>query len=291
MLISLLLAMLPATISTGFISQYATDFDSWVSTHDLESNISIDSTYLVGHPNYQRGIYYELEGFAFYNACIYDFGFSGDFTDKDSTLSFMCLFNRGHLDNVNGTLVLPYTFEIKSVDDNTIYSNLYLTNCYLNIHYNINGSNAVKSVQFQDIFFNGDTSYFNISDYVNWTIGATYNYVDFEYTIRCMPLNYSSSLGTGYYDQGYNDGYNQGNSAGYQQGYTTGLNEGLNVDNTALTIFSGIVNVGLLPVNIFLQILNVEVFGINIGGLITSFMTIAIVIILWRIIKGSGKSD
>jgi len=91
------------------------------------------------------------------------------------------------------------------------------------------------------------------------------------------------------YSQGYNDGYNNGKGDGYQHGYNDGLRDGADYDDISLTIFTGILEVGLLPVNVFLQLLNFEVFGINIGGLVTSLLTIAIVVIIIRVV--TGKKD
>lgn len=97
-----------------------------------------------------------------------------------------------------------------------------------------------------------------------------------------------------YITQGYNDGYwvgfNDGKTQGYQSGYNQGLLDGTEYDDTALTIFTGIIQVGLLPVNVFLQILNFEVFGINIAGFVSALLTISIVIIVIRVITGK-KND
>lgn len=90
---------------------------------------------------------------------------------------------------------------------------------------------------------------------------------------------------------GYNTGYAEGYDAGQQTGYANGLQDGLDTDSTALTIFTGIIDVGLLPVNVFIKMFNYEVFGINIAGLVSGLLTIAIVIIIIRIITGqkNGK--
>lgn len=92
------------------------------------------------------------------------------------------------------------------------------------------------------------------------------------------------------YNSGYDAGYSDGVSKGYQEGYSTGYTEADNQDATALSIFTGIINVGLLPVNFFLNMLNFEVFGINIGAIVSATLTIAIVVIIIRVITGK-KND
>lgn len=98
-------------------------------------------------------------------------------------------------------------------------------------------------------------------------------------------FNKLSNSGTAY-DDGYLDGYTDGE----QIGYTNGVNETLQNGSVASEIFSGIVNIGLLPINVFLGMLNLEVFGINIGALVTALMTIAITIIVIRLVTGK-KND
>lgn len=111
---------------------------------------------------------------------------------------------------------------------------------------------------------------------------------------------YESGYGFGYTDgydegldigtnQGYQSGYSDGNTQGYQTGYASGLLDGQSYDQTALTIFTGIIEVGLLPVNIFLQMFNYEIFGINISGVVSALLTISIVIIIVRFLL--GKKD
>ena len=108
--------------------------------------------------------------------------------------------------------------------------------------------------------------------------------------ITLNPVNEEQWEGT--YQQGYNDGNEEGYNDGLQEGYANGYQDALDQGSTAATIFSGIVNVGLLPVNVFLGILNFEVFGINIGAFVAALMTVAIIIIIIRMFSGGGgKSD
>lgn len=93
------------------------------------------------------------------------------------------------------------------------------------------------------------------------------------------------------YGEGYTNGQEAGDTAGYIRGYAEGTEAVQDLNSTAGMIVSGIINVGLLPVNIFLSILDFEVFGINVGALVGSLLTIAVFMILWRIIKGTANSD
>lgn len=92
------------------------------------------------------------------------------------------------------------------------------------------------------------------------------------------------------YDNGYNNGYQDGYNTAYQTGYNAGIDYASQLDSTALTIFTGFIDVGLLPINVFLQILNFEVFGINIAGFVSALLTISLVVIIIRIVVGS-KND
>lgn len=106
-------------------------------------------------------------------------------------------------------------------------------------------------------------------------------------------INASASYLDGYdngFTYGYDNGYIDGTRSGYQSGYVDGLNEGTSFDSTASTIFEGIFDVGLLPVNVFLTIFNFDLFGVNIAGIISGLLTLAVVVIIIRFMLG-GKGD
>lgn len=132
----------------------------------------------------------------------------------------------------------------------------------------------------------------NISDYYTNSLRTPYSSFTckYDYTSYSETINYNDGYNAGK-QEGYEVGTNEGFNNGYQEGYSAGFQEADNQDSVALTIFTGIINVGLLPVNMFLNIFNFEVFGINIGALVSSFLTIAVVIIIWRIISGSGNKN
>lgn len=94
------------------------------------------------------------------------------------------------------------------------------------------------------------------------------------------------------YQSGYDTGYQSGQSIGYINGYQTGYSDATTefdqYDETALTIFNGILEVGLLPINVFLTIFNFEVFGINFAGVVSALLTVSIVIIIFRFLFGGG---
>ena len=100
------------------------------------------------------------------------------------------------------------------------------------------------------------------------------------------------------YSMGYSDGYLQGIESGpnnqmleqeYERGRQVGIQEGLaqaDYSSTANSIFNGIFTIGLLPVNVFLGFMDWEVFGINIAGLVSGLISVAIVVIIIRFILG-----
>lgn len=97
------------------------------------------------------------------------------------------------------------------------------------------------------------------------------------------------------YNAGYNDGYESAKTLaydnGYGDGYTDGYNEGVQMDDTVFTVFNGILNIALVPINFLLGIFNFEVLGINISSLVTSALTVACVIIVIKMFLGGASDD
>ena len=170
--------------------------------------------------------------------------------------------------------------------------------------------NDIYNIKINVLFFDYDNQYSNAlvinGKYVTPGEGTTYyspyfsqTFDDFFYeddnelfiTIQTQPVSDEEWSGT--WSDGYDEGYTNGKNEGYQNGYTDGYTEGAGQNSTATTIFTGIISVGLMPINFFLGILNFEVFGINIGGLVAGFLTIAVTLIIVRIIfsGGNGKGD
>ena len=164
--------------------------------------------------------------------------------------------------------------------------------------YHGNGSSNISILDFRDFYF---------LYYVDSFIGLLPN---------SFYLNNNETYNQGYtigYENGSAEGFARGNDNGYrsaetqyttpgtseylsiynvgkQNGLTEGYTQALDQGTTATTIFAGIISVGLLPINVFLQMLDLNVFGINIGGLISGLLTVAVVIIIVRFLFG-GKND
>lgn len=139
------------------------------------------------------------------------------------------------------------------------------------------------------------------SDFDLQYIGVNYEFQIYdENTYRAL------SLGSGYdtgYDNGYADGHRDGWQSGYDtgadnsyseqqeewytNGYIDGYNEGLNTDASMVLIFANIFQFAMIPVNFFLKIFNVEVFGINVSGLVSALLTMSIIVILLKTILGN----
>lgn len=93
------------------------------------------------------------------------------------------------------------------------------------------------------------------------------------------------------YSAGIDDGFAKGQAIGQQYGYAQGIKYAQEQNSTALTIFQGIINIALIPINFFLACLNFEVFGINIGGAVSALLTVCIVVILCRTIFSGGTGS
>lgn len=135
--------------------------------------------------------------------------------------------------------------------------------------------------------------------------------------VTYTPTDYDTGYGVGYgegYNAGFNDGYSNGNSFGYNngysvgyqdgvdsqaqaisdaynEGYSAGYDEGYSVDGTAATIFSGILQVGMLPINVLLAIFNFEILGINLSAFISAILTVCLTVIVIRTVTGGKNSE
>lgn len=82
--------------------------------------------------------------------------------------------------------------------------------------------------------------------------------------------------------------YDTGYSVGHAEGYVDGQDNQMNPE--MFTIFNGILNVALVPINVLLTIFNFEVFGINIASSVSAILSICILVIVIRLVLGS-KAD
>lgn len=168
-----------------------------------------------------------------------------------------------------------------------------------NISYKFYWDSDARWVEVKAYFIYSDTSKtycvanlvtYNRNDLVD---PASYVYrYDTSSTLKSV---FPSDFTTFTYDQGYDvgnqDGYNTGYNIGYRGGYVDGYDAASSIDTTASTIFTGILDVALIPVNVFLSIFNFEVFGINIGGIVSALLTVSVVIIIFRFLFGGKKDD
>lgn len=99
-------------------------------------------------------------------------------------------------------------------------------------------------------------------------------------------INSVESLLSQLYGQSESDSYQQG----YSNGHIDGYNDGLNVDSTVVTIFNGILNIALVPINFFLGMFNFEILGINMSAFVSALLSVALIIIVIRLITGK-KSE
>lgn len=187
-----------------------------------------------------------------------------------------------------------FNFESALIDDpnNSLMISVYSSNITsTNGRLNFN-------TQFYDVVT--DESCFLYNYFTTPALGSAINVAspfNFEYKFDLDSLKndvvnaINSGLG-GYttgYGNGYADGQAQGEEIGYGNGYSAGYTEGVATNGTAFTIFNGILGIGMLPINVFLAMLNWEVFGINISNFVMSIMTLAITI--WVISTFTGKKE
>lgn len=97
----------------------------------------------------------------------------------------------------------------------------------------------------------------------------------------------SANIGPEQYSVGYEEGYTVGHSDGYREGFNFAMlnpPEGMKLDIP--TIISSITgSVGSFLTTAF----NIEIFGINIAGLLSVLILVAFVFIIVKVIKGGGK--
>lgn len=131
------------------------------------------------------------------------------------------------------------------------------------------------------------------------------------FSFDAMATDYSIGYGLGY-NVGYSDGYNAGNTQGYNNGYaygfeqgvvsqqiaidnaynngySVGLAEGMSSDSTVVGIFSGILQIGMLPINMFLAMFNFNILGINVSSFISALLTVCITIIVVKTVMGGSS--
>lgn len=153
-----------------------------------------------------------------------------------------------------------------------------------------------------------DTAFESPYAYVPLASGTTGVVIAFYWTFKANQSDlYYEGYDVGYavghqdgivdgYDSAYQEGYTYGHADGESNGYSIGYNEALDTFNESNEVFvssvASVLEVGLLPVNIFMTLLDIEVFGINIGAFVSSLITIVVITILLRtLFGGKGGKD
>ena len=268
MIISYLLALgLIATSSnpTSINYQYQKDISSFgnlptiATPSDSESNEYIESTYnFTCTLRYNDNQNYEITNCAFQlDATLYYL--SNNNRERDTSVRVTKVFTNFDLtyNSPNYLELVSFKIGLDAIEDE-LYAQIYYDN-------NIVAENRSES----------DSSYGNKpSSYMTITLNTS------DFYNQIQEFIYSNT-------NNYNDGY----QAGYQSGYTEGYTIGAEQDETATAIFVGIINIALVPINFFLACLNFEVFGINIGGFVSALLTVAIIVIIVRIIVSGGNKN
>lgn len=208
------------------------------------------------------------------------YSFVGDF--QLNAYVFSNSDNIGNVNVVNNFYVLNYNCPCKVFDisatliDDVTFSGVY--------------SNWYRSLSNNDVFtFGIDFSDDKVEAYAylkyNTAVVSTSNtYLCGDYSNNVV----SSSLSFTFEDviNAFRHEYNV-----YNAGYSVGLDEGTNTDAGINSIFGGILDIGLIPINIFLAIFNFEILGINLTGFFTAILTTCLVVIMVRTFLGGKSGD
>lgn len=277
MLISILALALTTTM-VNVVTPHDTNYQSAFrcSANTVYSDIILDNNDNVFKFEYSINYFMEVDYNDYQNFKVYCYGAEVGLTIYDSSETVYITDNSVTLSTyVNVGLNTEFTCYADYVPSD---DRIYFTFDFF-LGYDIN---VLLNVPFGD---GGNYDFVNDAEVVFYQF-----YQTVPYLIGNINGTYQSGYDSGY-AQGRQDGYTDGESNGYQKGYTDGVVYAQDQDQTALTIFTGICTVALLPVNMFLTIFNFEVFGINIGGFISSLLTIAIVVIIIRMVTGKKNDD
>lgn len=169
----------------------------------------------------------------------------------------------------------------------------------------------------------GQTFYFNhlcntFGEFVNHYVQCNFDFLDECFSVGIFDLNFGTSVPR--YDKAYSlqaqvaftlernldfdengflvaiqNGYGVRTNTAYEEGrtagYLAGLAEGQQQDEQISSIFRGILEIGLVPINFFLAMFNFEILGINITEFVTALLTAMLVVYVVRIFIGGGDSN
>lgn len=196
---------------------------------------------------------------------------------------------------------------------------------YIRILYNIYEGRDIVFYENSDItYINNNVTSYNLLgwDQTLYCVNAIINgnniiISDIYYYDEFLPhvnnIYYSEGYINGYnnginenndiqYNEGYNNGYNEGYNVGSSNGYNNGYNEGLTIgynngymegqtsseDNFSLLSLLSLIL--MYPFKVIALGMDVNIFGVNVGGLIIGLLAIGLVIGLISIFRG-GKNE
>jgi len=267
-------------------------------TIDIDLGLRVTNMY---YQTYNNGYVHNVFNFSVYPSLVQgnNYGVFDNFYSLDTTTA------------VDSTSNHTFKLQLNAV---SIYYSSGQYSLGLNMRFYLDGDASQSTSGIT--WFNFDYA-FEYTDTNNYDGVASYTLFDFSYVPSGegdLTVIYQEGYNQGYnkgqkdgYSQGSTDGYNSGYDIGYtdgvasqqsaiseaySNGYSTGYDEGSSVNSTAVTIFSGILQVALVPINFFLAIFNFEILGINLSAFIKGIFTIAMTIIIIRtIFGGKGASD
>lgn len=284
-----MIRLLPVILMSGFVNNtgYSNGFNYKANNCEIHFNMSsfcYDDTYQELQINFYGEFYFN-------NSEDYMFSFTS--VTYSITLNEYSYYGDANLSAWYNEVILYDTDDItfnvvNNIDDlrpdlsislngqsSFIYVTYDIENPTLLQMYNdyLNGFNN-NSLDFELDFANDSTYVDNLTNLIN-------------YGGRSINDGYDFAFQSGFVN-GYEDGYSDGRDAGYtigeQNGFTDGYNQGLAdgtlTDETAFTIFSGVLAVGMLPINVFLSIFNFEILGINLSAFVSSLLSVCIVLIV-----------
>lgn len=172
--------------------------------------------------------------------------------------------------NVNG-LWFSCNYNPSALNDNDMY---------LNITYNPSLPTSTK-----------DNYNYGIGELTPYVLNAYNNYElrnNVEEELKEQQAYYESlleqekqnALNQGYLE-GESYGYNQGYNAGYNTGYTQGIQEGTDGEFTLRTLLGTIFT---FPISVIKEGMDVELWGINVGGLIMFILCIGFVYVVIKLV-------
>lgn len=259
-------------------NHWAIDFDSYKLSYIFTEKV--DSEFV----NYDNGLIEEDFSSSFEIPTFFDYSYTDYFS-----LDYWC--------EEYGTYRIEYDVYLNDID---FYYNIF------DVTYSTTGNKIFSTfVENEPIEISSSLSDFIYNFSISksaYTSGYSNGY-DFGYSQgQYYGYNdgYAKGLSTGSnssYSNGYNDGVNvgyeqgkdYGYNNGYSEGYNNGFNEGVSIDQTAFTIFNGILNISMVPVNFFLSIFNFEILGINLKSLVSALLTLSLIIVIIRLITGKKE--